>query len=920
MRSFIEELQQSLQCEVRADPAALSIYSHDASIYEVAPTCIIIPRTKEELLQAILMAKKHAVAVTARGAATGITGGCLGEGLVIDCAQHLNKILSIDSKKRRAIVEPGCIQDDLNNALEPFGLRLGPDTSTGNRATIGGMTANNAAGAHALKFGRMVDHVEELELILASGTIIRFRPLTRDEWQQKCLLQTEEGEIYRTIETIKKNESDLIQAHFPTVERRSSGFNLNELIKSDFSNLCKVIVGSEGTLGVISEVTLSLSEKPKFQALVVLASKNLLQGLEQAHSYMQFKPYALELIDRKIIEAGRLSPSLRDKLSWLQGNPEALFVVEFEADSHELLTKKTHTFHEAIRHESSLLWSHIFFDVDTQNSVWQLRKSGLGLLLSRRGYSRAIAFIEDLVVPPKTLHLFIKELTDYLEAQGKEAGIYGHIADGCLHVRPYMDLRYEKELLFQMMQEVATIVKRYGGSLSAEHGDGRIRSWMNPFMYGDKIYALFLLIKKAFDPENRMNPGLIVNGEEPTHRLHTSPPTSPSFLHFDGGIELHVDLCNGNGQCRKKTGLMCPSFQVTLDEKDSTRGRAHALKAMIEGKVTHDEIHEVMDLCIQCKGCKTECPSQVDMAKLKAEYLFHQRKTLRDLLFGHIGALFRLGSFFPKFSNWLLKRKSLFIPLRITEKRTLPQLSLNRFSALFSPQKKATKKVVLFNDTFTEFTGAKIGLSAQKLLETAGFEVIVLPYHCCGRTLFSKGFLKQAKRKAQKLIDLLLPYAEAGIPIVGLEPSCTFMIRDEFTSFSIEKAETVAKATQTIEELLVSLPLQFKPLEETVLIHGHCHQKAAVGMKAELLALEKIPAISLYDINAGCCGMAGSFGYEKEHYAFSQRIGELKLFQEIRKNPNALVVASGSSCRHQIHDSLNIKPLHLAELLARQLI
>jgi len=919
MHPFIQELKRRLVSEVRDDPASLAVYSVDASIYEITPTCVVLPRTQAELQTAIEIAGNYGVPVTARGAATGITGGCLGHGLIVDCSKYLNKIVMIDIEGRKAVVEPGCVQDDLNAALAHFGYRLGPDTSTGNRATIGGMVANNAAGAHALKFGRMVDRVEEVELILAGGKKIVCRELSREEWNKKCRQEDQEGDIYRALETIRERDREDIERDFPTVERRSSGLNLNELIKPDFTNVAKLVVGSEGTLGVISQITVSIVSRPKHQAMVLLSCSHMIEGLRAAHTYLEYKPFALELIDRKIIEAGRSSPSMQGEMEWLEGNPEALFVVEFDGKDHEELLQKCGDFHTSVKGQKHLLASHIFFDEKTQNQVWKLRKSGLGLLLSRRSYSRAIAFIEDLVVPPERLADFIERLIEYLRSQGKEAGIYGHIGNGCLHVRPYIDLRHEQDKMVEMMLDVGALIREFGGSMSAEHGDGKIRSWMNPLMYGEKIYSIFEEIKRAFDPKNLMNPGNIVNGQPILENIRISPKNGfQTVMHFEGGVAQHVDLCNGNGQCRKQTGLMCPSFQVTKDEKDSTRARAEALRAVMQGKLEQDEIHEVMDLCIQCKGCKTECPSQVDMAKLKAEYLHGQKKSLRDYLFGHIGFFLWMGSWLPRVTNWMM-RSSLRGLFGITKERPLPSLSQTRFSRLYEKNETRAKKVVLFNDTFTEFTGAEVGISAKRVLEAAGFEVIVPPYRCCGRTLISKGFLEAAKAKAGRVIEMLYPYAEAGIPIVGIEPSCVFTIRDEFRAFGFEKADAVAKATKTIEELLNDEKLPLRMCEEIILVHGHCHQKANIGMKATMQLLEKIPGAAVHEIDSGCCGMAGSFGYEAEHYEFSEKIGELKLFPEIRGAPNATVVANGVSCRHQIHDALNVRPLHVVELLDRLL-
>lgn len=945
MQLFLSELQKKLSCEVRTDDISKKLYSTDASIFEITPTVVILPRTKEDLITAIKIAHTHKVPISSRGAATGIAGGCLGDGLVIDTSKYLNKILAVDYETETAVVEPGVIQDDLNAHLFPRGYRLGPDTSTGNRATIGGMVATNAAGAHALKFGSTKEAVVEIELILANGELIQCRQLSEDEWHEKCHLTTQEGVIYREVTRIQSEYMVDIQNDFPKLTRRSSGYNLDELIKNNFSTLCQLIAGSEGTLGLISKITLKICKRPKQTALCVIATDQMLIAINASHQYLDFHPYALELIDKKIIEAGKSSPSLRGRLSWLESSPEALIVVEFEAASQESLFEKYRIFQSFIQNAPYLSWHKIITDEKEQEKVWALRKSGLGLLLSKRSFSRAIAFIEDIAIAPTKISLFIEKFTSYLKSVGKEAGIYGHIGDGGLHIRPYIDMQRPEELslMSTIMNDVSSIVKECGGALSAEHGDGLIRSWTNEKMFGKRLVQAFYELKHAFDPENLMNPGKIITtkSELPIEDLRLTPETKtiafPTFFNFEkeGGLALSLDLCNGNGECRKKTGLMCPSFQATLDEKDSTRGRANALRSIIHGKlpleqIASQEFYDVMDLCIQCKGCKTECPSQVDMAKMKAEYLFHYHTKkgfpLRSYLFGHIGKLFKIGSYLPSLSNYLLKTKlvkSLLSFIGISPTRELPYLAAKPFSKLYkpSPLEPGKKSIVLFIDTFTEYTTPSIGIKAVDLLERIGYNVIIPAYECCGRTLISKGLLPQAKKQAQKLIELLYPYAAQGITITGLEPSCLLTIKDEFSSFHLdqEKIDTIIAKTQTIEELLLTsidtLKPHLAPYPHTIFFHTHCHQKALIGSESTLALLKHIPLATVTEIHSGCCGMAGSFGYETEHAKLSMQIGSLVLFPTIQANKDATIIANGTSCRAQIQDGTQAKPLHIVELL-----
>ncbi len=888
MSAFLDDLKRELSSETKVDTISKVLYSTDASIYEVEPIAIVIPRTKADLIKAIQIANRHKVSVIPRGAATGITGGCLGKGLVIDTSVHLNAIRSIDYDKERVICEPGVIQDQLNAALSHQGYRLGPDTSTGNRATIGGMVGNNAAGAHALKFGQMVDHLEACELILYSGQVIRFEHVTKVVWDEKCALHTQEGEIYRTVSAIQNEYAEEIEKRFPKVIRRVSGYNLNELVKPNFTNIAKLIAGSEGTLGFISEVTLKICKKPKEKAIVLIASKDMQKGLQCATRYQSFKPYALELIDKKIIEAGRLSPAMQGKLSFLNGQPDALFVVEFEAENSAALQEKCAQFHNAVHHDAHIAYLTIIIDEPTQEAIWQLRKAGLGLLLSKRSYNRAIAFIEDIAIPTDKLASFVDSFISYLRSQGKEAGIYGHIGDGCLHIRPYINLTKQDELALmqKIMLDVADMVIQYGGALSAEHGDGLIRTWTNPKMFGEKIYEAFIKLKKAFDPDCLMNPNKIVSSTPFQTFLETDLRLSPqtkivpqkTFFDFkrEGGLELAADLCNGNGQCRKRAHgegphVMCPSFQVTGEEKDSTRARANVFRSLVHGKIKaadlpKAEIAEVMDLCIQCKGCKTECPSQVDMAKMKAEYLYqvHSREgyPLRSYLFGYLGSLLKLGSYFPKLNNFLISSapvKALFSFIGISPKRTLPHLSCKPFSQNYKKACEKPKKIVLFSDTFTEFTMPQLGEKAAFVLEKLGYEVIVPSWSCCGRTMISKGLLPEAKKKAAKLINILYPFAEAGIPICGIEPSCILTIRDEFRDFYLDakKVDCVISMTKTLDELLYDELPQLTPLlqpfSKEIYVHGHCHQKALVGMKPTLQILHSIPGAKVQEIQSGCC-------------------------------------------------------------------
>lgn len=951
MESLINDLKSNTSSEIHFDSIHKRAYSVDASIYEIEPLGIVIPKSKQDLISIIKIAQKHLITIIPRGAGTGITGGCIGKGLIIDTSKYLNRILQIDYENEFAICEPGVVQDSLNQALASQGYRLGPDTSTGDRATIGGMMANNSAGARSLLYGKMVDHVEEVEMILATGQLLRFRMLSDSEWVQKSQQNNIEGHIYREITRIRENYHDAIDKNYPRIPRRASGYNLDELIKPGPFNICKLITGSEGTLGIATEIKIKISRKPKSIGLCVVHFDDIKKGMQAIHEMLLHHPIALEMIDDQIIEMGKLSPSMRGKLEWLVGNPKMVFAAEFSGNDLSEVKNKLLAF-ELDMKTKGIGFAHISLtDPLKMNHIWDVRKSGLGLLLSKRTYNRAIAFIEDISIGPDQLPSFMEKFQTYLLSVGKEAGIYGHVGPGCMHVRPFIDLRKKEELnlMQKMMNDVADLVLQHHGALSGEHGDGILRAWLNKKMFGAEVYQAFIELKAAFDPENRMNPGKIIQEHDFLENLRISPETHQThidtFLDFsrEGGFELSADLCNGNGLCRKKEGTMCPSFQATGDEYDTTRARAQALRAIINGRLpiedfSSERVHDVLDLCIECKGCKTECPSQVDMAKMKAEFLYHYQEkhgySLRNRLFGHIGTLNWLASPFAslfnkfvgfRFSKFLLEK------IGITSERHLPTLAPQRFSAWFKNFQQPLEKkgkVVLFIDTYTEFNNPHIGKAAVKVLNALGYHVIAPTWQCCGRPLISKGMLKQARKKAATLLQTLSYYAQNNIQIIGLEPSCILTIKDDFQdliSKNFAEKELIHKIIEqslTFDEFLNNhlkdglFPIALKYQKRMVKLHGHCHQKSLIGNLPTLNVLKSVPGFQVEEINSGCCGLAGSFGYEKEHYEISMRIGELKLFPSIQSAAsNALIVANGISCRTQIKHGTKKEAKHLAEII-----
>lgn len=899
----INKLKKLNPCEIRLDELSCSIYSFDASIFEVKPAGVALPRSQEELTQLVKFADQLAIPLIPRGAATGITGGCLGTGLVVDTSKYLNQILEFDSEKRIVKCEPGVVQDDLNRYLAPYNLRLGPDTSTGPQATIGGMVANHAAGARSLVYGTMIDAVLEIELLLSSGKIIHLKPLSESEWHQKLQLSSQEGDLYRAAAKIRLEDYEAIKKAYPPLPRRASGYPLDKLIAPFPLNLAKLIVGSEGTLGFIRSVTLTVVPLINETKVLILGFNSIQSAMEAVDPLLKLHPLSLELIDEKIISAGRLSPSLKGKLEWFKETPKALLILETREEV-TLPALKEITFTEKLTNAQKI------------KHLYELRKAGLGLLLSKRSYTRAVAFIEDLSIPPHSLAPFMQKFLQLLKEHGKEAGIYGHAGSGCLHIRPYMNLRdvNDVELMKHLMLEVLKLIKEFKGAMSGEHGDGLIRSWLNPELFGEPIYKAFIELKYAFDPKGLMNPHKIIHPLPIDFHLRNVKLDEPkTFLKFDGGLALSADLCNGNGACRKKEGVMCPSFQVTHDEFDTTRARAKTfqdvLKVTKKGSLSNPELHEILDLCIQCKGCKKECPSQVDMAKMKSEALFHYQNeygySLRNWLFASLDlisqAMFPLKKLFNFFSNAsFLKLFGIAGPL--------PTFAKNRFSELFSQikQPKGTA-VVLIIDTYSEFYCPEIAVSAVKVLNRLGFEVIAPPWQCCGRPALSKGFLEKAKKSAEELIK---PLIGNNYPIIGLEPSCLLTFLDEFKELNPNPSQWMLFDTflaNNLKNIALKTP-------KKVALHGHCHQKAIVGMQDTLKALSFFSNLTAVEIPSGCCGMAGSFGHELEHRDFSKQIGELVLLPFVRElSKETAIISNGFSCRSQIERYTDRKAIHLAE-------
>lgn len=951
MDSLFKELRRSIQGELKTDIISKKAYSVDASIYEIEPIAIVLPKTQEDILSTIQLAAKYDIPLIPRGAATGITGSCLGKGIIVDSSKYLNRIIEINYEDSYAVCEPGVVQDQLNQALEPYGYRLGPDTSTGNRATLGGMLANNSAGARSLRFGKMVDHVLEVDLALSNGELITLKELSEKQLKLKKLQNNSEGRIYNEICFIKDEYAEEIEKRFPKIPRRVSGYNLDELIKPQPLNASKLIAGSEGSLGFAAKIKMKICPKLKATALCLIQFNNISEAMSAIEPILITHPLALEMIDSYILDAARQSNLHRAKIAWVEDNPACVLIAEYEGENTQEASEKAALLKQLFEKNIMGYGHHIFQNPLEISHIWDVRKAGLELLLSKRAYSRAVAFIEDISLPPDRLSSFMERFTSYLDSKGKQAGIYGHVGSGCMHIRPYINLKEstERELMQQIMLDVSDMLLEFGGALSGEHGDGLIRSWLNKKMFGDKIYEAFVKLKNAFDPLHLMNPGKVVDGPPLLENLRSTVEPLVKVATFqdfsaEGGFELATDLCNGNGLCRKKEGIMCPSFQATDNEYNTTRARAQALRSIVNNKLplesfTSPELLDVLDLCLECKGCKRECPVQVDMAKMKAEVLYQYQEKhgyfLRNRLFAYIPNLMKMASYFPKLSHGISNTQIsqyLLDKFGISTQRALPDIASHTFSSWIknSLPNNHVDRVVLFNDTYSEFSEPSIGIAAAKVLNAMKYHVIVPKWICCGRPWFSKGLLKQAKRQALAVIDLLSPYLDQNLPIIGLEPSCLSALKHDYKGLlgheiNNEKYDKLVSLCQTFDEFIAAnssrLISALKPSETLppTLLHVHCHHKALWGSQSSLQAVSAVPNLKISEINSGCCGMAGSFGYEKEHYDLSVQIANLKLVPAIQEHPQSTVIANGISCRSQIAHTTGRKAIHLAEFLAERL-
>jgi FAD/FMN-containing dehydrogenase/Fe-S oxidoreductase len=949
--ALADRLRRAIRGEVLFDRFSRGRYSTDASIYQIEPIGVVVPKDRDDVAAAIEIARDEGIPVLPRGGGTSQCGQTVGEALVIDCSKHMNGVVSVDAEARRAVVQPGVVLDRLNKQLREKKLWFPVDVSTGNRATIGGMTANNSCGARSLRYGNMVHNVRGVDALLADGTAVRMGGVGGN-------LDGAEPERYRelvrSMRALHRREADEIERRFPKLLRRVGGYNI-DMIDDAGHNMAHLLVGSEGTLAFFNEIELELQPIPANRALGICHFPTFYKAMESTQHIVKLGPAAVELVDRTMIELSRDIDMFRPVVDkFVRGEPAALLLVEFAGEDAAENLRRLRQLVELMG-DLGLPDSVVeTTDPAFQSAVWEVRKQGLNIMMSMKGDGKPISFIEDCAVALEDLAEYTDRLTRVFEKHGTYGTWYAHASVGCLHVRPVLNLKQEIEVgkMRQIAEEAFAMVREYKGSHSGEHGDGLVRSEFHEPMFGSRIVRAFEEVKDRFDPQGLMNPGKIVRPSKMDDRAlfrfkpgYRQLPVETALGWSDwGSFASAAEMCNNNGACRKSDpGVMCPSYRATADEQHLTRGRANSLRLALSGQLGSDalvseQMKETMALCVSCKGCKRECPTGVDMARMKIEFLYQYRKvrplTMRDRLVAYLpryaakaaslAAVLNLRNRLP-FLAAIGERATGF-----SARRKLPEWSRDPYRGAASSTGDGGKEAVLFVDTFNRWFEPENARAAERVLARAGYKVVTpgdgRPL-CCGRTFLSVGLVHEARAEARRTIAALKPYVERGIPVVGLEPSCLLTLRDEFKAM-LPGADTdaLAKAALLFEEFVARegeagrFAAKLKPVGGRALFHAHCHQKAFGATPAIQKTLSTVPGLAVETFDSTCCGMAGSFGYEAEHYDVSMKIGELGVLPNMREAaPETILVAAGTSCRHQIADGAGRTAIHPARLLDRAL-
>lgn len=970
LESKLSILGASLDGELYYDSMMRALYATDASVYRELPLAVAMPRHAEDVKQLIHFARTEGTSLIPRTAGTSLAGQCVGQGIVVDCSRYMTRILELNEDESWVRVQPGVVRDDLNVHLKPHGFLFGPNTSTSNRAMIGGMVGNNSSGTYSLVYGTTRDHLMEVRAILSDGSDVIFKELTEKEFQTKLELDNLEGEIYRHLveELSDEAQRNRIRKEFPkaSIHRRNTGYAVDLLLETEvFStkdipfNFCKLIAGSEGTLAFITEIKIHIDPVPPPEiGLICVHFTSVGESLKAVLKVMEHTPRAVELMDKIIMDRTKDSLMYRDYRFFIKGDPEAILVIEVGGETEDEVDDKLDKLEIDLKNTGFGYHYHKVFG-DKIKKVWNLRKAGLGLLFNIKGDRKYVAVIEDTAVHIEDLPDYIAEFGAMMDRYGQTSVYYAHAGAGEIHLRPILNLKDpdDRKMFRKIGHDTAVLVKKYNGSLSGEHGDGRVRGEFIPIMVGEENYEMFRRLKDKWDPKHIFNPGKIVNAPpmDQSMRFDENPPEKRFDTAFDfnstDGILRATEKCNGSGDCRKthlSGGTMCPSYMATRQEKDTTRARANILREVLtrsedENPFANDDIYNVMDLCLSCKGCASECPSNVNVATLKAEFQHQYYKThgipFRSKAFANISRLNGLGSIAPGLTNFFLQKAGSGLVksvLKLAPKRKLPGLyhtTLRKWykkvykNIVAGPVKAGSKgKVYFFCDEFTNFNDTEIGIIAIRLLHALGYEVIMPNHVESGRAHISKGILNPVKKLAKKNVEIFSKLVSDETPLIGLEPSAILSFRDEYPLLVPDnlKADALSLGENAlmIDEFLsreidagnldASL---FSDQEKDILLHGHCHQKAlsSVNHSQKILSLPSNYEVEI--IPSGCCGMAGSFGYEAEHFDLSMKIGELVLFPTIRKAPEKMVVAPGTSCRHQIQDGTDRKAMHPVEVL-----
>ena len=969
MKEALLQFKKVFEGEIYFDDLYKSLYATDASVYRILPLAVAFPKTESAIAALVTFAQEHKTSLIPRTAGTSLGGQCVGEGIVVDVSKYFTKIIAVDAVKQTVTVQPGVIRDELNDHLKSFGLFFGPNTSTSNRCMIGGMVGNNSSGTTSIQYGVTRDKVLKIKTILSDGSTVLFEPLSSETFFKKVKLETLEGTIYKMLYSELRSETtqNEIRSQFPKPEihRRNTGYAIDSLLdtsifsaSSNELNVCSLLSGSEGTLAFTTEITLQLDVLPPIHTVMVAAHYESIENcLNDVGNAMQHDLYTCEMIDDVILNCTKNNKKYESYRFFVKGNPKALLLLELRSNTIDDLEQRTSALIGSLN-GSSLSYSLPVLKGAEIDMALELRKAGLGLLGNMIGDKKAVACIEDTAVTLKDLPNYISEFTALMKDYNQEAVYYAHAGAGELHLRPILNLKTNEgvEYFRKITTAVATLTKKYNGSFSGEHGDGIVRAEFIPLLIGEKNYELLVKVKTTFDPYDIFNPGKIVKAlkmdESLRYKVNREEPKIETFLNFDdsGGLLRLAEKCNGSGDCRRSAssnGTMCPSYQATKDEKDSTRARANVLREVLTNntsvnKFDSKDLKKVLDLCVSCKACAIECPSNVDIATAKAEFLYQfnkiNRVSLPTKLFAKSSRYTKMASHFPILSNWLFSSPFSSRIIKnisgIAAKRSIPKVSIKSFSKYHNNTVheviKTKKEVVLFIDEFSNYLDASLAKDAYDLLHNLGYKINIVDTLDSGRALLSKGFLEEAKMHADTNIAFLKDIIDDNIPLIGIEPSAILSFKDEYPrlAMDVSSANAIAKNTFLIEEFLASeiqkgvvKATNFTSEEKNIKIHTHCHQKALSNQKVTFDILNLPTNYRPTIITSGCCGMAGSFGYEKEHYEVSMKIGELKLFPSIRKAPeNTIIAANGTSCRHQIEDGTGRKALHPVTILKNALL